>query len=138
MSTERHYGWMWLQALESTDEAERLKRRLLRYLGPGVEAVTWEPPVDIHETPNGFLLLFALPGVAPEDIEIHLECTALTVSARRPPRPTQRDALIRRLEIPYGCFVRQIPLSGPALRIEGTRCLNGCLEVRLARAEGAQ
>ncbi len=138
MSTERHYGWMWLQALESADEAERLKRRFLRYLGPGADAVTWEPPVDIHETPDGFLLLFALPGVAPEDIEIALECSALTVSARRPARPTQRDALIRRLEIPYGRFVRQIALSGPALRIEGTRCLNGCLEVRLTRAEGAQ
>jgi HSP20 family molecular chaperone IbpA len=49
-----------------------------------------------------------------------------------------RDALVRRLEIPYGRFVRQITLSGPALRIECTRCLNGCLEVRLVRAEGAQ
>ena len=138
MSTEKRYGWMWLQALELTDEAERLKRRFLRYVGPGAEAVTWEPPVDIHETLDGFLLVFAMPGVAPEDIEIHLERTALTVSARRPPRATHRDASIRRLEIPYGRFVRQITLSGSALRIEDTRYLNGCLEVRLARTEGAQ
>ncbi len=138
MSTHRHYGWMWLQALESTDEAERLQRRLLRYVGPGRDTVTWEPPVDVHETPGGFLLVFALPGVAPEDIEIHLERTALTISARRPPRPMHRDVLVRRLEVPYGRFVREIPLSGPALRIEGTRCLNGCLEVRLTRAEGSQ
>jgi HSP20 family protein len=138
MSTEKHYGWMWLQALELTDEAERLRRRFVRYLGPGTDAVTWEPPVDIHETPDGFLLVFAMPGVASEDVEIHLERTALTVSARRPPRATHRDALIRRLEIPYGRFVRQITLSGSALRIEDTRYLNGCLEVRLARTEGAQ
>jgi HSP20 family protein len=138
MSTEKRYGWMWLQALELSDEAERVKRRFLRYLGPGTDAVTWEPPVDIHETPDGFLLVFAMPGVAPEDVEIQLERTALTVSARRPPRATHRDALIRRLEIPYGRFVRQITLSGSALRIEDTRCLNGCLEVRLARAQGAQ
>ena len=138
MKTEKHYGWMWLQALELTDEAERLKRRFLRYVGPGTDAVTWEPPVDIHETPEGFVLVFALPGVAAEDVEIRLDCTALTVSARRPPRPTHRDALIRRLEIPYGHFVRQIDLSGPALHIESTRYLNGCLEVRLARAKGAQ
>ena len=56
----------------------------------------------------------------------------------RTPRPTHRDALVRRLEIPNQRFVRQITLSGPALRIECTHCLNGCLEVRLVRAEGAQ
>ena len=138
MSTERHYGWMWLQALELSEEAERAKRRFLRYVGPGAESVTWEPPVDVHETPDGFLLVFALPGVAAEDVQIHLERSSLTISARRPPRPTHRDALIRRLEIPYGHFVRQITLSGPPLYIESTRCLNGCLEVRLARTEGAQ
>jgi HSP20 family protein len=133
MSTERQYGWMWLQALELADEAERLQRRFLRYLGPGVDAVNWEPPVDIHETDEGLVLLFALPGVAPEDIEVRLERTSLTVSAiRRLPSP--RDALLRRLEIPHGRFVRQIALSGD-LRVAHSEYLNGCLEVRLIRAE---
>jgi HSP20 family protein len=138
MTTERHYGLMWLQALELTDEAERLQRRFVRYLGPGADGVSWEPPVDVYEGPDGFILLFALPGVAPEDIEIHLERTALTVSARRRVGATDRDALIRRLEIPHGRFVRQIALSGTALRVAASRCENGCLEVRLVRAEGAR
>jgi HSP20 family protein len=133
MSTERQYGWMWLQAVELADEAERLQRRFLRYLGPGVDAVNWEPPVDIHETDDGLVLLFALPGVAPEDIEVRLERTALTVSAvRRLPAP--RDALLRRLEIPHGRFVRQVALNGE-LRVAQSHYVNGCLEVRLVRAE---
>ena len=133
MNTERRYGWMWLRALELADEAERLQRRFLRYIGPGTDAVHWEPPVDIHETADGFILLFALPGVAAEDIEVRLERTALTVSALRRVRLAEPGALIRRLEIPHGRFVREIALSGSALRIADSRYVDGCLEVRLVR-----
>jgi HSP20 family molecular chaperone IbpA len=129
---------MWLHAVELADEAERLHRRFLRYLGPGTDAVSWEPPVDIHETVDGFILLFALPGVVPEDIEIRLERTALTVSAQRRVAVRERDTLIQRLEIPHGRFLRQIALSGAALRVADSRCINGCLEVRLVRAEGGE
>jgi HSP20 family molecular chaperone IbpA len=138
MTTERHFGLMWLQALELSEQAERLQRRFVRYLGPGTDAVSWEPPVDIHETPDGFILLFALPGVAPEDIEVRLELAALTVSARRRVGVAEPDAVIRRLEIPHGRFVRQIALSGPGLHVAESRYHNGCLEVRLARADGTR
>jgi HSP20 family protein len=134
MSTDRPYGWMWLQALEIVDEAERLQRRFLRYLGPKSESWSWEPPVDIHETPEALVVLFALPGVLPEDIAVELDDTALTVSASRRVRCASPDALIRRLEIPHGRFLRQIPVTGP-LKIEQTQYLNGCLEVRLVRAD---
>jgi HSP20 family molecular chaperone IbpA len=135
VSTERHYGWMWLQALELAEQAERLQRSFLRYLGPGHDAVSWEPPVDIQETSQGLVLLFALPGVAPEDIEVRLEESALTVRASRRLLRARSDAVIRRVEIPHGRFVRQVALSGPALQIAESRYFNGCLEVRLVRAE---
>jgi HSP20 family protein len=138
MNTERRYGWMWLRALELADEAERLHRRFLRYIGPGTDAVLWEPPVDIHETEDGLIVLFALPGVAPEDIEVRLERTGLTVTALRRLKRVERGALIRRLEIPHGRFVRDIALSGPPLRIAESQLVNGCLEVRLVRSEGTE
>jgi HSP20 family molecular chaperone IbpA len=134
MSTERHYGWMWIQACEVLDHAERLQRQFLRYTGPGVDAAVWEPPVDIHETSDGLSLLFALPGVALEDIEITLEPSALTVSALRPLTLTNRDAVIRRLEIPHGRFVRRIALKDARMQVAETRYVNGCLEVRLTWA----
>jgi HSP20 family protein len=134
MSTERHYGWMWIQACEVLDHAERLQRQFLRYTGPGVDAAVWEPPVDIHETSDGLSLLFALPGVALEDIEITLEPNALTVSALRPLTLTNRDSVIRRLEIPHGRFVRRIALKGARMEVADTRYVNGCLEVRLTWA----
>ena len=136
MSTERPYGLMWLHALELADQTERLHKRFLRYLGPGTDAVTWEPPADIYETPEGFVLHFALPGVASEDIHVRLDAGSLTVSAQRRPGVSDPGAKIRRLELPHGCFVRQIALSGPVMRLSESRYLNGCLEVHLVWAQG--
>ncbi len=134
MSSERQYGWMWVEAREVLDRAERLQRQLLRYLGPGTEAPIWEPPVDIQETSDGLTLLFALPGVAPEQIEVTLEPTALAVSAVRPLQLWHSSTVIRRIEIPHGRFFRRIPLSGIPFAIAETRYERGCLEVRLIRA----
>lgn len=137
MSSERQYGWMWVEACEVLDRAERLQRQFLRYLGPGADAAVWEPPVDIQETADGLILLFALPGVAPDAISLRLETTELIVSAMRPLKLAHPDAVIRRLEIPHGRFFRRIPLGGVPLKLTASRYENGCLEVRLTR-EAAQ
>ena len=133
MNTERHDGWMWIQACEVLDHAERLQRQFLRYTGPGVDAAVWEPPVDVHETRDGLSLTFALPGVSSEQIEVTLEPNALTVSARRPLTIRAGDTVVRRLEIPHGHFVRRIPLPG-RMQVAETNHVNGCLEVRLTWA----
>lgn len=135
MSGERHYGWMWVEAREVLDRAERLQRQFLRYLGPGTDAAVWEPPVDLQETSEGVIALFALPGVAEQEIDVRLEPTALVVSAVRPLKLTHPNAVIRRLEIPHGRFLRRIPLSGAPLAIAATRYEQGCLEVRLMRTQ---
>ena len=133
MSGERQYGWMWVEACEVLDRAERLRRQFLRYVGPGTDAVVWEPPVDIQETADGLILLFALPGVVAEEISLRIEPAGLTVSAMRPLKLGSADAVIRRLEIPHGRFLRRIPLAGMPLKLAASRYENGCLEVRLTR-----
>ncbi len=133
MSSERQYGWMWVEACEVLDRAERLQRQFLRYLGPGGDAAVWEPPVDIQETSDGLILLFALPGVVPDEISLRLETTELIVSAMRPLKLNSADAVIRRLEIPHGRFYRRIPLAGVPLQLAASRYENGCLEVWLTR-----
>jgi len=134
MSTDRQLGWMWAQACELMDQAERLQRQFVRYVGRGADAAVWEPPVDIQETPDGLHFVFALPGVEPEDINITLEPSALTVVGVRALRLGNPDTIIRRLEIPHGRFVRRIALAGARLRLDESRYVNGCLEVRLVRA----
>jgi HSP20 family protein len=133
MSSERQFGWMWVEACEVLDRAERLQRQFLRYVGPGADAAVWEPPVDIQETADGIILVFALPGVVPEGINLTLDSRELTLSAMRPLKLTHASAVIRRLEIPHGRFFRRIPLAGAPLKLAASRYENGCLEVRLTR-----
>jgi HSP20 family molecular chaperone IbpA len=135
MSSERQYGWMWDEACDLVDAAEQAQRRFLRYVGPGGDAAAWAPPVDIQEVPEGVVVVFALPGVALEDIELRLEPAALTVRAARRLKVAHPDALIRRLEIPHGRFIRRIALSGVPLVLSATRYEHGCLEVYLVRAK---
>ena len=134
MSANQSRDWMWAEACELLEQAERLQRQYVRYLGPGAGSVVWEPPVDVQESGGEVLLQFAMPGVEPGNISVSLDPDALTVSAVRPVRLAHRNALIRRLEIPHGRFVRRIPLSGAPMRIVESVYVNGCLEVRLARA----
>lgn len=134
MKSERHFGWMWAQACELLEQAERLQRQYVRYMGPGTDSAVWEPPVDVQESGGEFLLQFAIPGVEPGQINVSLDADGLTVSAVRPVRLAHRSASIRRLEIPHGRFVRHISLGGAPLRIVESVYVNGCLEVRLAKA----
>ena len=81
-----------------------------------------------------------LAGAEMLPIRHHLDvcpgCAAEHESLRRVKSP-EGGALIRRLEIPHGRFVREIALSGPALRIADSHYLNGCLEVHLVRSQGS-
>jgi len=138
MNIERHYELMWNQALELSQRAERLHRRFLRYLGPSSEELTWEIPVDIQETREGYFVLFALPGVAEEDIDLQFEAGELSVSAVRQPSLVPSPIAVRRLEIPHGRFLRQIALSASALQLQSARYRNGCLEVRLIRVADSE
>ncbi len=134
MKSDRQFGWMWAEACELLEQAERLQRQYVRYIGRGADSAVWEPPVDVQESGGEILLQFAMPGVDPGQIEVSLEAGALTVSAVRPVRLAHRNALIRRLEIPHGRFLRRIPLAGASMRLVESVYVNGCLEVRLARA----
>ena len=131
MSIDRQFGWMWAQACELLDRADRMQREFVRYVGPGSDAPVWEPPVDIQETTEGLHFTFALPGVDPAQINVSLDSSALTVSAVRPARLGGSGSIVRRLEIPHGRFVRRIALTAARLRLGETRYSNGCLEVRL-------
>jgi HSP20 family molecular chaperone IbpA len=124
---------MWKQACDLLEQAESMQRHYVRYLGPARDVAVWEPPVDVHETADGLLFVFALPGVDSDRIEVSLEPSALVVRATRTLRPPNPAAVIRRMEIPHGRFVRRVALAGRRLRLGESRYHNGCLEVQLLK-----
>lgn len=93
----------------------------------------WTPPSDIFETEEGIVVLVELPGVAPEDIELHIEGDKLILrGARREVCPHCKKSY-RQMELRYGPFERLLALPCPVG--EGKASLrNGVLEIFLPRA----
>ena len=92
-------NWMLSDAIEALARAERLHQSFLN-LHPraGGSEPSWEPPMDVIETEQEILILVALPGVDPDQVEAALDGGTLVISGRRTLPPELRNARILRLE----------------------------------------
>jgi len=129
--TYRDPRWVWAEALELLREAGQIQRHFFQ-LG-AAEAPAWEPAVDLYETGNGVTLEVALPGVAPDAVEIVLEPGTVVVRGERAFPVQQGRAVIYRLEIPYGRFERRVPLPPGQYQLTDRRLESGCLTIALRR-----
>ena len=128
----RHRRFMWAEALELLDRAERLHRQFFQ-TAESASGPLWEPPVDLLETETGLTLLIALPGVPPDHIELCIERGVLRVTGYRPWPEELRCATIWRLEIPHGRFDRHIELPAGLYELDRQECAHGCVAVHLRR-----
>ncbi len=107
MSSRNPTRWMWAQACDLLDEAERMHRQFFQLVASGRTRAVWEPPVDVFEDEREIIIVVALPGVPAGRIEVTTESGMLVVRAEsRLPFAGARGA-VRRLEIPYGVFERR-------------------------------
>ena len=125
--------WMWAEACDLIDEAERLHRRFFQLGGSRRDVPTWEPPVDVFEDEHEVLLVVAMPGVAAERVQVITEPGALVVRGVRPVPLAGSRHRVRQLEIPYGAFERRIPLPSGPLEVGPPELAQGCLYLRLRR-----
>lgn len=126
-------GWMWAQALELLDQAERLQRHFFEPGAPQLSVPCWEPPVDAIETDGDYWILVALPGVSPQRVRAAVEGASLVVQGERPIPAKLFPGAIRRLEIPYGRFERRIGIPSGRFEVREQRFENGCLVIGLRR-----
>ncbi|MGZ5007384.1 MAG: Hsp20/alpha crystallin family protein [Methylobacter sp.] len=124
--------WMWAEACETLDKADRLHRQFFRRAGMHTQRPAWEPPIDVYENDYEFKIMIALPGVAPEHLKIMLEEGHLIIDGQRH-LPDSAQAYIRRLEIPYGRFERRIELPSGTFEIDTNELVNGCLLISLRK-----
>jgi len=69
------------------------------------------PPVNLHETDEGFVLTAELPGVLPENIDVSMEGATITLSGERKIEHTAGDGLaVHRRERQSGSFRRAFEL----------------------------
>jgi len=134
MTTRNPTDWMWAQACELIEEAERMHRQFFRLAASGRSRATWEPPVDVFEDEHEVIVLVALPGVPAHRIEVTTESGELVLRAERSlPFAGSRRA-VRRLEIPYGYFERRIRLPDARLDAGTPEMRDGCLILRLRKS----
>jgi HSP20 family molecular chaperone IbpA len=130
--------WMWSEAFELIARAERMHREVFHPVPSDHRVPAWEPPVDILETERELLITVALPGVDAEHIEAAIVDGDLVVAGTRVlPRELQ-TATIHRLELPQGRFERRVRLPGGKYRQPQRTMADGCLLVRLEKAEASR
>jgi HSP20 family molecular chaperone IbpA len=123
---------MWGQALAMVERAERMHRQFFRLAATPRVQPAWEPPVDVFEDADEFVVVVAMPGVAAERVEVIHEPGALVVRGERPLPFAGSGRRILRLEIPYGVFERRIGVPAGA-SVRATDLAHGVLVVRLAK-----
>jgi HSP20 family molecular chaperone IbpA len=128
-------AWMWTEALAMIDRAEQLHRRFFEPVLSSSESASWEPPIDIFETDQELWLIAALPGVEPGDLDVSIDADLLRIAGQRRLPAAARTAAIRRLEIPYGLFERQVRLPSTQFAFGRSELVNGCLVVSLSKRD---
>ena len=94
------------------DELNRLFGRTFT----GVEATrptaagSWMPAMDVFETEGEIVATVELPGIDPDDVEVAVEDSTLTISGSREFSSEVREESFHRIERRYGSFSRAITL----------------------------
>ena len=128
-------AWMWAEACELVERADRLHRQFFQLGQTHAHRPVWEPPADVIETPRGVRIVVALPGVPAEGVDVRFDGQCVTVSGERPVPFSAPGSRVHRAEIPYGRFERRIELTGRALEPETSRIEDGCLVLDLAKRD---
>jgi HSP20 family molecular chaperone IbpA len=134
MSSRNPADWMWSQAIDLLEQAERMHRQFFRLTESERTRPTWEPPVDVFEDEDCVVILVALPGVPIDRVEVTYEPGVLVVRAERPLPIAGACGAVRQLEIPYGYFERHIALAGAQLEGATRELVDGCLVLKLRKA----
>jgi HSP20 family protein len=125
-------NWMWAEACALIERAERMHRQFFEPNLATTADASWQPPVDIFETEQELLIVAALPGVDPQNVEVTFAPELLLITGLRQLR-IARGTTVHRLELPYGRFERRVRLPTTGLQLSGSELRNGCLVITLGK-----
>ncbi len=99
---------------------DQLRRELENSVGSrsseesNIATSDWVPAVDIKENDNSFVIMADIPGVKPEDIEVHMDNGLLTIKGERESEKKEESDEFKRVERTYGSFYRRFSLPDTA------------------------
>lgn len=114
--------------------AERMHRQFFQPMRATARQPAWEPPADVLEDERGVLVIVALPGVEPDQVEAVIDGNDLVVVGVRTPPAQFRTAVIHRLELPQGRFERRLRLPAGHYSDVRRSFADGCLLVLLSKS----
>lgn len=94
------------------EEMERLLNHITSTKPPTVRFSTrsWEPAIDVYETPSAIVLKIELAGIKQEDIELMVDRQSLLIRGERVDPPSEKRRVYHQMEIFCGPFQRQVDL----------------------------
>ena len=127
-------AWMWAEACDFLERAERLHRQFFQLEPVEGRGPAWQPPVDVFETADELQILVALPGVEPDHVKVVVDGSSLSVVGERRMPLRARGAAVHRIEIPYGRFERRIQLPEHRhYELDRRELAHGCLLLTLRK-----
>lgn len=99
----------------------------------------WAPAVDIKEETDRYLITADIPGVKPDDIDVHMEEGILSIKGERDAEKRQDKENYKRIERAHGVFYRRftMPDNADAEKISA-KSEHGVLEVVIPKKEASQ
>jgi len=74
---------------------------------------SWQPALDVEETPRAVVVKVDVPGFDPEKIDVSIHDDVLEIKGERVQEEKKEDAVSYRYERRYGSFQRSVRLPAP-------------------------
>ncbi len=106
---------------------------------PPAEDRGWEPPLDIYQAQDGWLLKADLAGIRPDEVTVSLQGRTVTLRGHRHDWALEEGCCHYRMEIAYSSFERsvELPADPGNARVE-TDYRDGMLLIRIRRGNPTQ
>lgn len=107
--------------------------------GSSIATSDWVPAVDIKETEKEFIIHADIPGVDPDDIDVHMEDGMLTIKGERESENKEEREGYKRIERHRGTFYRRFSLPDTANADKiSAKSKHGVLEISIPKQDKAQ
>ncbi len=133
----RHYG----VTREASPWQEDFNQVLRQFFGDADTSLAgaFSPALDVEEDDDGFTLHVELPGVNPEEVDVSIEESVLSIAGQRNFYQDKNSEGFRRVERRFGRFHRAIRLPD---RVDpdkvDARYKDGLLTITVPKAESAK
>ncbi|HED35517.1 MAG TPA: Hsp20/alpha crystallin family protein [Gammaproteobacteria bacterium] len=135
MSLTHYNPWSLLDQLQH--EMNRLQPYTNKTEDNGdVVTSDWAPAVDIKEENDKYILVADIPGVDPENIDIHMENGILSIKGERNSELKTENEGFKRIERKHGVFYRRFTMpEGVNPDAIDAKSSNGVLTVSIPKQE---